>query len=176
MLFKSGKYRTLFDKYKNDVYSYALFLLKSEFDAEDAAQEVFIKLWNNMGKFKQSKAKQWLMSTTHNICIDMLRKRQRNIDRNLSFEDEIFVDSVDGNSLSYNHNVDSIQLLDTIEEAMKQLPVKLRSVFVLYELHGFKYKEIAEILELPINSVKVYLLRARKLLQKILTKYEVEKV
>ena len=59
-----------------------------------------------------------------------------------------------------------------IKEAIQRLPENLRSVFVLYEIEGMKYKEISRALELPLNSVKVYLLRARKKLQEELREYE----
>jgi DNA-directed RNA polymerase specialized sigma24 family protein len=59
-------------------------------------------------------------------------------------------------------------------EKVKSLPHYLRSVFVLYEIQGFKYKEISKSLDIPINSVKVYLLRARKKLQEELKSYELQ--
>ena len=59
-----------------------------------------------------------------------------------------------------------------INEHIEELPENLKSVFVLYEVQGFKYKEISKILDIPINSVKVYLLRARKKLQEGLREYE----
>jgi RNA polymerase sigma-70 factor (ECF subfamily) len=62
-------------------------------------------------------------------------------------------------------------LKDRIESAIDRLPEKLQSVFVLYELQGLKYAQIAEVLEIPLNSVKVYLMRARIHLQKELSDY-----
>ena len=59
-----------------------------------------------------------------------------------------------------------------IKEHIEELPEQLKSVFVLYEMQGLKYKEISNVLDIPINSVKVYLLRARKKLQEGLKKYE----
>lgn len=60
---------------------------------------------------------------------------------------------------------------DKIKSAIQRLPENLRSVFVLYEIEGFKYKEISNVLDMPINSVKVYILRARKKLQEELKDY-----
>jgi RNA polymerase sigma-70 factor (ECF subfamily) len=57
-----------------------------------------------------------------------------------------------------------------MDAALQALPHNLRSVFVLYEVNGLRYREIAEHLDIPINSVKVHLLRARKRLQELLRK------
>ena len=63
-----------------------------------------------------------------------------------------------------------------IKSAIENLPEKLKSPFVLYELEGFKYREISKILDVPLNTVKVNLLRARKHLQKELKFYANEQL
>ena len=63
-----------------------------------------------------------------------------------------------------------------IKEALAKLPENLASVFMLYQIHGMKYREISKILDIPLNTVKVNLLRARKKLQKELYKYELQEV
>jgi RNA polymerase sigma-70 factor (ECF subfamily) len=63
---------------------------------------------------------------------------------------------------------------EKIKEAIQKLPENLKSIFVLYEIEGFKYREISQILDIPLNSVKVYLLRARKKLQEELKDYAVQ--
>ena len=65
---------------------------------------------------------------------------------------------------------------EKVKVAIKKLPENLRSVFVLYELHGMKYKEISKSLEMPINSVKVYVMRARKQLQFNLKELKLQEV
>ena len=63
-----------------------------------------------------------------------------------------------------------------VKEIIQLLPENLKSVFVLYEIEGLKYKEISKTLDMPINTVKVYLLRARKKLQEELRNYETHEV
>jgi RNA polymerase sigma-70 factor (ECF subfamily) len=63
-----------------------------------------------------------------------------------------------------------------VKEAVQRLPDNLRSVFVLYEIEELKYKEISMALDIPINTVKVYLLRARKKLQEELKEYEPQEI
>ncbi len=65
---------------------------------------------------------------------------------------------------------------ENIKSKIQELPENLRSVFVLYELQNMKYKEISKSLDIPINSVKVYLLRARKQLQEKLSKLKLQEV
>ena len=67
-------------------------------------------------------------------------------------------------------------MVSEVKEVIKRLPDNLRSVFVLYEIEGMKYKEISKVLDLPLNSVRVYLLRARKKMQEELKVYETEEV
>ena len=72
--------------------------------------------------------------------------------------------------ISYRRNV----LKERINNSIKELPDNLKSVFVLYEIEGFKYREISKVLNVPLNSVKVYLLRARKKLQEDLREFRYE--
>ncbi len=73
--------------------------------------------------------------------------------------------------ISHRRNV----LKERINNSIKELPDNLKSVFVLYEIEGFKYREISQTLNVPLNSVKVYLLRARKKLQEDLREFRYEK-
>ncbi len=177
MILKNAKYNFLVNEHKSRIYGYAYFMLKNKMDAEDVTQEVLIKIYQNMGKFKISSAKAWIMKTTHNLCIDYLRKR------NIITNKEVSFDPMDNENIFGNQGVGSIVYnfpdvltSESIKKAIRALPYKLRSVFVLYELEGLKYREISQALEMPVNSVKVYLLRARKELQKQLRNLKLEQV
>jgi len=167
-------YKTLVNRYKDRIYSYSVYMLKNSMDAEDVTQEVLIRLWKNMGKFKLPAAGSWIMRTTHNLCIDYLRRnqiaRQRSvyIDEDESSEEKIMDNNKENQpEMRTQQNI----VLERIKSAVQKLPENLKSVFVLYEIEGFKYKEISSVLYIPINSVKVYLLRARKKLQEELKDY-----
>jgi len=148
-------------------------MVNNRMDAEDITQEVFIKLWNNFEKINLKKAKAWMLSSTHNLCIDYLRKRKKQmngsieINKNTTPADESFLSDPE---INYRRNI----LKNKINKSIKKLPDNLKSVFVLYEIEGFKYKEISRTLNVPINSVKVYLLRARKKLQEDLREFRYE--
>ena len=142
-----------------------------------ACPMVLIRIWQNMDKFNILAAKTWIMKTTNNLCIDYLRKRSIAVAREKEI-DEVFEDTY-----SENRNSDSPFLTThfkmmaaKVKEAIIKLPDSLRSVFVLYEIEGFKYGEISKMLDMPINTVKVYLLRARKKLQEELKNYKPQEV
>jgi RNA polymerase sigma-70 factor (ECF subfamily) len=152
-------------------------MLKNRMDADDVTQEVLIKIWTNIEKFNMISARTWIIKTTHNLCIDYLRKRMKASERNYSIDEE-FVE----NRINPDKNSDPQKIIhekfmvNKVKEKVKALPENLRSIFVLYELQGMKYKEISKALDIPINTVKVYLMRARKKLQVELQHYELQEV
>ena len=165
-MLESLRYKILVKKHKNRIYSYSFLMLRNRMDADDITQEVLIRIWKNIDNFDISKATSWIMKTTHNLCLDYLRKHQNSIDKFIEMDEEFENNYSEKNVMSdpeISLRRENIKL--KIKEAIGQLPESLKSVFILYELEGMKYKEISEILNIPLNSVKVYLLRARKKLQ-----------
>jgi RNA polymerase sigma-70 factor (ECF subfamily) len=169
----SLKYEILIKHYKNYIYDYALYMMKNRMDADDVTQEVFIRIWKNIDNFNLKAAKSWIIKTTHNLCIDYLRRNQRVILRETSIEDKKHM--LEADTLTDTEvRVRKEFLKNKIKQGISNLPENLKSVFILYELQGFKYKEISETLSMPLNSVKVYLLRARKQMQEELKEYRHE--
>lgn len=176
-MFAEQRYRFLIQQYKNKIYTYSLYMLKNRMDADDVTQEVMIRIWQNIDKFNILAAKTWIIKTTNNLCIDYLRRRTVAVNREFEI-DEFFEDTY-----SKNHNSENPYLIthfkmiaSKVKEAIQRLPENLRSVFILYEIEEMKYKEISKALDMPINSVKVYLLRARKKLQEELKEYEPQEI
>ncbi|MCF8242852.1 MAG: RNA polymerase sigma factor [Melioribacteraceae bacterium] len=166
MKIKEARYNFLVQQHKNRVYSYSMYMLRNRMDADDVTQEVLIRIWQNLDKFKMSSASAWIMKTTHNLCLDYLRKRSRVLKRDVEI-DEIFEESYSDDSKVNDPSIKThiMMMTSKVKEVIKKLPENLRSVFVLYEIQGMKYKEISSALDIPLNSVKVYLLRARKKIQ-----------
>jgi RNA polymerase sigma-70 factor (ECF subfamily) len=154
-----------------------MYMLKNKMDADDVTQEVMIRIWQNMGKFNIMAAKTWIIKTTNNLCIDYLRKRSISVNRENEI-DELFEETYSANGNNENPYLTTHfkMMASKVKEAIQRLPENLRSVFVLYEIEELKYKEISKALDLPLNSVKVYLLRARKKLQEELKEYEQQEV
>ena len=146
-------------------------------DADDVTQEVFIKIWKNIENFNYSSASSWIMKTTHNLCIDYLRKKNIVMRREIEI-DEQFADEVQCSSRLSDPEIEVRKniLKKKIGAAIEGLPDQLKNVFIMYELQGLKYREISEITGIPLNSVKVYLLRARKKLQQGLKEFKDETI
>lgn len=152
-------------------------MLRNRMDAEDITQEVMIRLWKNINNFNFNSAKSWIMRTTHNLCIDHIRKI-KNIsmkeivieERHFEFPDE---ESNEENPFIYTSKNFTEE---KIKSAIENLPERYKSPFLLFEIEGFRYNEISKILDMPLSSVKINLLRARKLLQKELKEYASEEI
>ena len=171
-MLESSKFDYLIQRYKNKIFNYALYMMHNEMDAEDIAQEVMIRTWQNIDKFNFYAASAWMMRTTHNLCIDYLRRNKMQFQREVSIDDNLSerIEDKKHNDMPEKKLSQNI-LNEKIKNAVENLPERLKSPFVLYELQGFKYKEISKILDIPLNSVKVNILRARKQLQKDLKVY-----
>ena len=176
MNIKSTKYNFLFQKYKNDIYNYSLYMIGNKFEADDIVQNVLIKIWENLDKFNILSAKSWIIKTTHNLCIDELRKRKRSYTNEIAIDDDFDETYNEKSKNSIDVEIGNKILSEQIKIKINLLPENLKSVFVLYEIQGFKYAEISKTLEIPLNSVKVNLMRARKKLYEELKSYELHEV
>ncbi len=161
------KYKIVLQQFKNKIYSYSYYLLRNRMDADDVTQEVLVSIWKNIDSVNAFSIKKWIMTTTHNKCLDMLRKRNLVYQRQavLDYDEEgelIMTDDSNRPDTLTEKNIEKKALLDAIDK----LPEIQKHALLLYEIHGFKYKEISGILNLPINTLKVYLLRARQNLLK----------
>ena len=176
-MLQSSKFEYLIDQHKNKIYNYSLYMVRNQMDAEDVTQEVMIRIWRNINKFKFIAARAWIMRTTHNLCLDYLRRRSRKYNREVLIDDQLSEKIGDERNSMMPDKVLNQNIIDeNIKKAIENLGENLRSPFVLYELQGFKYKEISKILDIPLNSVKVNILRARKQLQKELSIYAREEI
>ena len=148
-------------------------MLRNSMDADDVTQEILIRLWKNLDNFNLNAAGSYIMRITHNLCIDYLRRRNITVNR------EIEIDNVFEETYQNSDNVNNPENIITQEninkklnEAIDNLPENLKSIFIMYQMQGMKYKEISMTLDIPLNSVKVYLLRARIKLQKELKEFK----
>ena len=176
-MLQSSKFDYLIKQNKDKIFNYALYMVRNRMDAEDITQEVMIKIWKNINKFNYYAARDWIMRTTHNLCIDILRQKGKQFRREVSIDENLSERIEDQNSSTSPEKVLTGSMIDEkIKNAIEQLPEIHKSPFVLYEIQGFKYKEISTILDIPLNSVKVNILRARKQLQKELKVYAKEQL
>jgi len=160
------EFKKLVREYKNLVYSQALYSTGNSHDAGDVTQEVLIKLWKNIDNIRPQTAKSWLLTVTRNSCIDMSRKKREH------YFSEFITGDEDSpiNKISDEREPDPEQRLDKHDQkqrvisAIAGLPENIRTAVILRYIHDENYEIISETLGLPINSIKVYLHRGRKLL------------
>ncbi len=150
----------ILEKYSNTVFRAAYALTKNKQDAEDAAQETFISLMQAMPNFESEEhQKAWLLRVVTNKCKSMFRtvwhSRTQGIDEDYPAE---------------SFTIDEVGVV----KAVNALPLKYRQVVYLHYIEGYTAKEIADILNLPQNTVLSHMSRARKLLRENLNLKEGE--
>ncbi|WP_110932085.1 RNA polymerase sigma factor [Paenibacillus bouchesdurhonensis] len=157
---------TLLREIEHQVYRTAYYILNNEQDAHDAAQEALIRIYTKIETYEEkAQFKTWVQRIVTNICIDKFRRKKPTVSIE---EHEIVFEGKD----NVEREVMSGYIAEDIREAIDQLPEHHRSVVVLRYLQEFSYNEIAESLNLPLNTVKSYLFRARQQLQHLLQDYQ----
>ncbi len=161
------EFQLLCRRHRDELYRFARAMLGSPADAEDATQEVLLRLWNHLPTLRLLNIRAWLFLTTRNFCLDQIRRRSWAVQ---PADDEISDERVDELAVDPSLAADTTTRLEEAHEVLARLPESLRSVFVLYEVNQLRYREIAVALQIPINTVKVRLLRARQQLNQHLSK------
>jgi RNA polymerase sigma-70 factor (ECF subfamily) len=161
------EFNLLCQRHADAIYRYARSLLGNEADAQDATQEVLVRVWDNLHKIKLFRARAWILRTTRHYCIDQIRRRA-NLSTPMLVDDDLLDAQADDLAADPSQAADCTFQLERARAALARLPETLRSVFVLYEVNGLRYREIAQTLGIPINTVKVYLFRARARLSKLI--------
>lgn len=157
---------TLLREIESHVYRTAYYILGNEQDAMDAAQEALIRIYTKINSYEEkAQFKTWVQRIVTNLCIDKFRRTKPAV----SIEEHDMNFSA---PTSVEDEVMSTYIAKDIREAIDKLPEHHRSVVVLRYLQDFSYNEIAESLDLPINTVKSYLFRARQQLQSTLRDYQ----
>ncbi|MCH5185171.1 MAG: sigma-70 family RNA polymerase sigma factor [Oscillospiraceae bacterium] len=159
-------------KYQSKVVNIAYGMLSVREDAEDAAQDVFIKVYKNIASFKGDSAfSTWIYRITANTCNDILRKRmnKKTISIHSSDEDGDSSDMIIPDSAPPPEKQAEIKETQReVRAAISALKDEYRTVITLFDLEGLSYEEIADISRLPIGTVKSRLNRARAQLRKSL--------
>jgi RNA polymerase sigma-70 factor (family 1) len=154
-------------KYQDQVYGFACSMLRDEVTAQDVTQDVLIKLWEHRNDVDYDRTLPWLMRVTRNACIDQLRRRQTR-QRTMTVNTEGLSRAESQRPLP-DTKTEVADFEDHLDAALDEIDEPYRSVVVLRELQELKYKEIADALDMPLNTVKVYIHRGRKKLRKQLT-------
>lgn len=161
-------FSVLVDRYKEMIFTLALKMIKNREEAEEVSQDTFIKVYNSLNKFKgESKFSTWIYKITYNTCLDRLKKNKKE-DSTISIDEfsDHLVKTMD-NALSVLEEKERKQ---TIQNCLNLLSREENFLLTLYYFDDQNLDEIAKIMDINSNNVKVKLFRSRKKLAVILKK------
>lgn len=175
-------YRELLGRYQRPVFSLVYRMVRDRELAEDIAQETFVKVFNHLANYNPKyKFSSWIFKIASNLAIDHLRKKEPKMvsldgSRNATTSDEmeatrITVESKDENPEEF---LEAKQLGAEIELAIGELRPEYRTAILLRHVEGRAYEEIAEIMDVPLGTVKTYIHRARGELRGTLAHLRIE--
>jgi len=147
---------------KNKLFRFAKRFLDHTEEAEDVVQEVFIRLWNKRNELDKYRSVEALaMITTKNLCLDKIKAKKYPVE---NFEDHRgFLENLPGETPQ-----DHSEVIHEIHLAIKQLPEMQQTIIHLRDIEGYEFEEIARIVEMNENAIRVSLSRARKRIREIL--------
>jgi RNA polymerase sigma-70 factor (ECF subfamily) len=159
----------------HSMYNFAYRLTLDRDDAKDLVQDTYLKAYRFIGSFQQgTNAKAWLFRILKNSFINDYRKKSKEPNKVDYQEVETYYNSEDVNrQITPDLRVESLKDMmgDEISNALNSLDVDFKTVIILCDLEGFKYEEMAKILDIPIGTVRSRLHRARNLLKEKLSAY-----
>jgi RNA polymerase sigma-70 factor, ECF subfamily len=162
----TNAFAVLVDRYKDLVFTLALRMVKNREEAEEVAQDTFIKTYNALSKFKgESKFSTWIYKVAYNTCLDRLKKNKRQpytvaIDEYTEHQIKTLDNALD--------NIEEKEKKQTIKNCLELLPSEDSFILTLYYFEELSLDEISKITGLKPNNVKVKLFRSRKKLAAIL--------
>ena len=162
-------FRELVTRYERPVFSLVFRMVRDRETAEDLSQETFIKVLNNLDRYSpEFKFSSWLFKIANNLTIDHLRRRRVNTISIEGAPDAVTVESARATSIavvsqdqSPLEELESRELGTAIEAAIARLRPEYRACILLRHVEDRSYEEIAEIVKLPLGTVKTYIHRAR---------------
>jgi RNA polymerase sigma-70 factor (ECF subfamily) len=170
-------------QYAPQLFATALRMTRNRSDAEDLVQETFLKGWRAFDSYQQgTNLRAWLFRIMTNTFINRYNSQQRRPqETELDEVEELFLfrrmGAFDQSKMSQSAEDQMLELFtdDEVKNAIESLPETFRIPVLLSDVEGFSYKEIAEMLEVPIGTVMSRLHRGRKAMQKMLYEYAKER-
>lgn len=164
----------LVELYKDKVYQIAYRMLGNVHEAQDIAQEAFLRAYVNIDSFDENrKFSTWIFRIATNLSIDRLRKKKPNFhleDKVAGTEDLNYYSQIATDEKLPEEEVLQIEMQEWIQKEIMMLPPKYRSAIILKYMEDLSLKEIGEILNLPVATVKTRIHRGREALRKRLRK------
>jgi RNA polymerase sigma-70 factor (ECF subfamily) len=143
-------------------YTLARYLLRDEDEARDAVQDAYLRALTYFGGFRGGDGRAWLLAIVRNTCLTR-HQRSRSAPIIAPFDEEIH--TPEGEDAGPALGAVDVVPAESVREAVGQLPWEFREAVVLREVHGYSYKEIAEVAGVPVGTVMSRLARARQRLR-----------
>lgn len=141
---------------KNKLYRFAKRLLQNAAEAEDTVQEVFLKLWTGKEKIREYRSVEaFAMVITRNLCLDKLKSPRSK--SSVLIEPDLRVEEK-----TPDKHFEAKDSINIVHQIIETLPEQQKMIIQLRDVEGYEFEEIAEILNLKLNAVRVNLSRARK--------------
>ena len=167
--FKRGEpsaFEEIVRRHQDRIYNLCRYMLQDSRDAQDAAQDAFVKAYTSLKGFKpDASLYTWLYRIAVNTCLDYKRKS-----RPEQAEDESVIDDLASTEPSPEQRYQSKEIGQSIQLALQKLPESLRTAIVLKEIEELSYEEIAAVLDTSLGTVKSRISRAREDLRRLLQK------
>lgn len=169
----TNAFAVLVDRYKDFVFTLSLKMLRNSNEAEESAQDTFIKVFRSLKSFKkESKFSTWLYKITFNNCLDRIKKQKRN--RPIAELNE-YTEQEAKSLMSVLESIEETERKKMIQDCLNLLQPEENFLITLYYFNENSLKEISQIMEINENNLKIKLFRARKKLAGILKlKFEPE--
>jgi len=171
-------FEQLVTRYQNKIVAYSARMLNDADEAEDIAQETFIKAYRSLDSFRgASSFSTWLYRIATNLCIDRVRQRKRRPQQAYSLDEPYDKEEGAGGrelpdlNNEPSRNVETEELRQQVRTTVAEMPEKLRQVLVMCDIQGMPYEKIAQILDCPMGTVKSRLFHARADLARRLRPY-----
>jgi len=164
----------LYDRYGRIVYSFALRIVGDRLLAEEVLQEAFTRCWRQSERFELAKGNlaSWLLSITHNLAIDEVRKRQRRPQRADLVDITDVLRGQEDTTVDVEEAAEASELREQIQRAMALLPDAQRQVIELAYFGGLTQREVAALLNEPLGTVKTRMRLGMQKLKELLPAQE----
>ncbi|MCK5057362.1 MAG: RNA polymerase sigma factor [Candidatus Aminicenantes bacterium] len=164
----SEAWTMMINRYSKKVYNFALNFAGNREDASDITQDIFIKVYNNIDKFKEEKNfNSWLLKLSKNYCIDFWRKN-KNARRKVELDDTIRNEAVHGQQQTPEDSLIRKNDINYLRGKLLLLPPDLRTLIIMRDIQDHSYRDIAEHFNIPLGTTKSRINRARAKLAKII--------
>lgn len=166
-------FEKLIEGCQKKVFNIAFRMIGNYEDANELAQEVFLKAFRSIKKFKgDSLFSTWIYKVTSNVCLDEIRKRKNkmvfSLDEEIEYGDGEIKRQIPDNAPTPEVEAELNEIKKVVNKSIQELPSDYKSIIILRDIQGLSYEEISRIFECPEGTVKSRINRARQALKKIL--------